>query len=266
MLNSGELLYSVNLWVIALVVVGLLLLPIEVGFRVGGKVSSSVSDNAKGSVMAISGATLGLLALLLGFTFSMALTRFEQRKQLVPDEANAIGTAYLRAKLLPEPERSVIDGLLRSYVDARLEFYGHRNDPLKFRSVVDRSETLHNELWTQATNVVQKDHRPVTTSLFIQALNQVIDLHTERLAATQNHVPETVLLLLFLVAVLASLLVGYGCGLATRRNLLSTCVVALLIGMVIIVIMDLDRPNRGMIRVDQESMRRLRDTLKTDAP
>lgn len=113
--------------------------------------------------------------------------------------------------------------------------------------------------------MVQKDDRPVTTGLFIQELNEVIDLHTERVAAMENHVPESVLLLLFLVALMAAVLVGYGCGLAKRRHLFSTSIVALLIGMVIIAIIDLDRPNRGLIRVDQTSMIRLHDSMKNDA-
>jgi hypothetical protein len=108
--------------VIALVVIVLLLLTIEVGYRMGDRVPRGLTDSAKSPVLAISGALFGLLALLLGFTFSMALNPFDQRKQLVVQEANAIGTTYLRSGLLPEPDRSAVAGLLRSYVDARLDF------------------------------------------------------------------------------------------------------------------------------------------------
>jgi predicted membrane metal-binding protein len=263
---SGELLYDVNELILALVLVSLLLLTIEVGYRLSDKVPAGLSYSAKAPVLAISGAIFGLLALLLGFTFSMSLGRFDQRKQLVVQEANAIGTTYLRSKLLPEPNRSAVAGLLRSYVDARLDFYNLRNDKGQFKNLIDRTEKLQDDLWLQVTSVVPKDDRPVTTGLFIQALNEVIDLHAERVAAMENHVPESVLLLLILVALLAAMLIGYGCGLAKRRHLLSTSIAALLIGIVIIAIIDLDRPARGLIRVSQSSMIRLHDSMKDDAP
>jgi uncharacterized membrane protein (Fun14 family) len=263
---AGEVFYGVNELVIALVVIGLLLLTIEVGYRMGDKVPAGLPDSAKSPVLAISGALFGLLALLLGFTFSMSLNRFEQRKHLVLQESNAIGTAYLRSGLLSEPDGPSIAGLLRSYVDARLDFYNLREDPAQFKSVIDRTEKLQDQLWSDAVKVVKKDDRPLTTGLFIQALNEVIDLHAARVAAMENHVPESVLLLLFIVALMSALVVGYGCGLAKRRHLFSTSIMILLIGLVIIVIMDLDRPNRGLIRVGQESMIRLQNSMKTDAP
>lgn len=139
---SGEVFYGVNELVIALALFALLLLTIEVGYRMGDKVPPGLSDNAKSPALAISGAILGLLALLLGFTFSMSLNRFEHRKQLVVEEANAIGTAYLRSGLLPEPDRSTVAGLLRSYAGARLDFYNLRENPAQFKSVIDRTEKL----------------------------------------------------------------------------------------------------------------------------
>lgn len=246
--------YTVNEWVIALVVIVLLLLAIELGYRMGEKLAAGLTDSEKTPVFAISGALFGLLALLLGFTFSMSLDRFEQRKQLVLEESNSIGTAYLRSQLLPEPDRSAVAGLLRSYVDARLDFFNLRSDRAQFKGVIDRTEKLQNELWAHAANAVQKDDRPVTTGLFIQALNEVIDLHSDRVAAMENHVPESVLLILVLVPILSALLVGYGCGLEKRRHVLSTSIMALLIGVVIVVIIDLDRPKRGLILVSQGSM------------
>ena len=262
----GEVLYSVNELVIGLVIVGLLLLSIETGYRLGDKAPTALPDSAKSQVLAISGAIFGLLALFLGFTFSMSLGRFDQRRELVVREANAIGTTYLRSKLLPEPDRHAVATLLRSYVDARLDFYNLRDDQGQFRNVIDRTEKLQNDLWVQVATVVKKDDRPVTTGLFIQSLNEVIDLHAERVAAMENHVPESVLLLLFLVALLSAMLVGYSCGLAKRRHLFSTSIVALLIGIVSIAIIDLDRPTRGLVRVSQNSMIQLHDSMKHDTP
>jgi hypothetical protein len=262
----AEMFYEVNELMIALVVIILLLLATEVGYRFGDRVPPGLTDSAKSPVLGISGALFGLLALLLGFTFSMSLNRFEQRKQLVLQEANAIGTTYLRAGLLPEPDRSAVVGLLRSYVDVRLDFYNLRDDRAQFKNVVDRSEKLQHDLWSHAVAVVPKNDPPVTTGLFIESLNDVIDLHSTRLAAMKNHVPEIVLMLLFLVAIMAALLVGYGCGLMKRRHTFSTTTMALLIALVITVIIDLDRPSRGLIRVSQESMIRLRESFKNDIP
>jgi CDP-diglyceride synthetase len=120
---SGEFLYGVDQWLIAFMMMVLLLLSTEFGFRTGRKLRTGIEEGAKSQVSTISGAIIGVLALLLGFTFAMALARYERRKQLVLEESNAIGTAYLRSRLLPEPAGTEVAGLLRSYVGAGLDFY-----------------------------------------------------------------------------------------------------------------------------------------------
>lgn len=260
---SGELLYGVSLWLIALVMMILLVLVTEVGFRAGCKVRSRLEETAKSQVGVISGALLGLLALLLGFTFAMAQNRYALRQGLVVEEANDIGTTYLRSRSLPEPNKTEIANLLRSYVDARLGF---------FQAGVDREDAqkragqLQNQLWSNAISAVQKDDRMATTGLFIQSLNNVIDTQEKRLTAMENHVPESVLFLLFIVALVAALGVGYGCGLSAHRNLVSTTMMSIIIMLVIIVIIDLDRPSRGLIRVSQNSMIRLQESLRETIP
>ena len=263
---SGELLYGVSLWLIALVMMILLLLVTEAGFRAGGKVRSRLEDTARSQVGVISGALLGLLALLLGFTFAMAQSRYALRQGLVVEEANDIGTAYLRSRLLSEPNKTETAGLLRRYVDARLDFFRAGQDQEHLKEVHDRTEQLQNQLWSNAISAVAKDDREVTTGLFIESLNNVIDDHTNRRAAMENHVPESVLFLLFIVALVVALSVGYGCGLVAHRHLFSTTMMSLLIMLVITVIIDLDRPRRGLIKVGQNSMIRLQQSLSKDAP
>jgi hypothetical protein len=119
---DDELFYNLNLLLIFLVSTGALLLFTELGFLLGRKAGRTTSDRARSQIGAIQAAILGLLALLLGFTFAMAMSRFDIRKQLVLDEANAIGTTYLRTQLLPEPQRQELAELLRRYVRVRLEF------------------------------------------------------------------------------------------------------------------------------------------------
>jgi len=211
-------------------------------------------------------ASLGLLALLLGFTFSMALTRFDIRKQLVLDEANAIGTTYLRAQLLPDPARKEVSDLLHHYVDVRLEFYQAGIDQGKLQKVDEDTEKLHRALWSYAITTGGQDPRAIPTGLFIQSLNEVIDLHSKRMTAMENHVPESVFVLLLVVATLSLGLVGYGAGMGRDRNLLPTVISVLLIASVILLIMDLDRPRRGLIKVSQQSMVRLQDSLKKVTP
>lgn len=136
----------------------------------------------------------------------------------------------------------------------------------QLKEAQNRAGQLQNQLWSDAISAVQKDDRMATAGLFIQSLNNVIDTQEKRLAAMENHVPESVLLLLFIVGLVAALGVGYGCGLGAHRNLFSTTMMSLLIVLVITVIIDLDRPRRGWIRVSQNSMIRLQKGLSTDAP
>jgi hypothetical protein len=263
---SSELLYGVDEWLIALVMLALLLLATEGGFRAGRKVRSRLDEGAKSQVGTISGAVLGLLALLLGFTFSMALSRFDNRKQLVVEESNAIGTAHLRSRLLPEPVRTEVGDLLRSYVDARLDFFRAGIDKDRLREAYDKTEQLQTQLWSQAAAAVEKDDRETTTGYFITSVNEVIDLHATRRAATENHVPEGVLLLLLIIALVALAALGYGCGLDGCRHFLSTTMMSVLIVLVITVTIDLDRPRRGLIHVSQASMVHLREDLHKSAP
>ena len=263
---QGELLYNTNEWLIAFVMLALLLLATEVGFRVGLRTRRGVEESAKSQVGTITGAIIGLLALLLGFTFAMALSRFDLRKQLVLEESNAIGTTYLRSRLLPEPMKTDVRGLLHSYVETRLDYYRVGQGEEQLRKAVERTEELQDKLWAQATAAVEKDDREATTGYFITSLNEVIDLYSARLAATENHVPEIVLLLLFVLASVATATVAYGCGLGGHRHLFATTMVPILIVLVVTVIMDLDRPRRGFIRVSQESMTRLRDDMNRSAP
>jgi hypothetical protein len=256
-----ELLYDLGLMLIFGGSMALFLLGDEFGFRLGRWKSPAVDEDARSQIITIQGAMLGLLALLLGFTFSMAMTRFEVRKQQVLDESNAIGTTYLRAQLMPQPLRKEVSDLLRRYVEVRLQFYQAGMKGEKFQKAVDQTEQLQLQLWSQAGAWADKDPRAVTAGLLLQSLNEVIDLHSKGLTALESHVPEIILVLLYFVALVAIALIGYGCGLAGRRNFLVTLVASLLIAAVILVIIDLDRPQRGLIKVGLGRMVELRSSL-----
>jgi Protein of unknown function (DUF4239) len=255
-----EWLYGLNLWLVFGFTVALLVVSIEVGFQLGNKRKGEDSDPSQ--ISTLENAVLGLLALLLAFTFSMALARYDARKQLVLAEANAIGTAFLRAQLLPPPDDKEITNLLRQYVDVRLEFYGADLDEVKVREESEKTERLHQQIWSHAIDLSAKDERSGAVRLFIESINEVMDFHEKRLTAMRDHVPETVFLTLYMVAAVGLGFVGYSRGFSGRRHFLVTLILAILISTVITLIADLDRPRRGLIKVSQQSMLDLRQSLE----
>jgi len=263
---SGELFYRVNEWVIFGGLLAVILLATEIGFRLGRRVQPNINEPTRSHNATIEAAALGLLALLLGFTFSMAMARYETRKRLVIEEANAIGATVLSARFLSEPQRTEVANLLRRYVEVRLSFYEAGIDREELRETNAETEQIHPALWSHAVAAGEKNPQGHPTSFFIASLNEVIDFQAKRLAAKEDHVPELVIELLYGATILALGLVGYGCGLGGRRNFLSTTTAALLIASVILVIMDLDRPRRGIIKVSQQSLLNLRDSLNKSAP
>ena len=207
-----------------------------------------------GDVSTLEGATLGLLALMIGFTFSMALSRFEARRDAVVNEANAIGTTALRARLLPAPNRSEALNLLKEYAQVRLEAAESAPNTSKLETAISRSNQIQEELWQNAAAVTAKDAAVVPTGIFIQSLNEMIDNHAKRLSAVQNRVPNIVFLSLYAVAVAAFAFVGYANGLQERRVRLPTYLMGAIVASVILLVQDLDRPAAGFISVSQQPM------------
>ena len=257
-----SLLYHEPLLVITLVLLALLTLADEAGYRLGARERRPPSDAVRAQVGTIQGALLALFALILGFTFSMAVARYDLRKQAVVREANAIGTAFLRVGLLPAGDRERATDLFRRYVNVRVNATTRSTtdtpEQLKLEAEAGRLQT---SLWDLATAAAEADARSVPAGLFVQGLNDMIDSMGEQDAARYNTVPETVILLLFGFAVLAIGVVGFGNGLVGSRSLGATGVLVTLIVMVIILIMDLDRPGRGLIRVSQVSLHKLEQTV-----
>ena len=243
-------LYSYSLGEIFLIGLAVILIASETGWRLGAR----SAGRAGGNVSTLESAILGLLALIIGFTFAMALTRFEARRAAVLNEANAIGTTALRARLLPEPQRMEILKLLKEYVQIRVDIVESGHSLADLRPVVDRSNAIQEALWQQAKALVAKDNSMVPTGLFIQTLNEMIDDQEKRLAALRNRVPNVVLLGLFGIATIAGGFAGYASGLDPKRNRLPVYITGFLVSAVILLIFDLDRPSSGFITNDQQSM------------
>lgn len=257
---TGDWLYNINLGVILLGTLLIFLLSLGLGFWLGNRHRKEIEQDPH--INTIQAATLGLLGLLMAFTFSMAADRYASRRRVVVDEANAIGTTYLRADMLPEPHRAQVKDLLRAYVDTRIEFMNAGIDPLKFQQATDKTMQLQDQLWQQAIAVSAIDSRSVPTGLFVQSLNEMIDLQATRQALIKNRVPEVIIDLIFISAVITIGLIGYAIGMARKRNLIPTLMMIILITIIFAVIIDLDRPRRGLIRVSQESMIQLQENIR----
>jgi hypothetical protein len=222
----------------------------EIGRRLGVRTRSRGGDN----VTTLEGAVLGLLALMIGFTFAMALSRFEARRDAVLNEANAIGTTALRARLLPAPHSGEVLKLLREYVQIRLDITKRMPSQTELDAAMARSNAIQEALWQQAKAVAAKDSGVVPTGLFIETLNETFDDQEKRLTALRNRVPSIVLIALYSIAIIASSLTGYAGGLEARYSRLPVYVVGMLVSAVILLIQDLDRPGTGFIEVSQQPM------------
>ncbi|HEY2154039.1 MAG TPA: hypothetical protein VGH33_00315 [Isosphaeraceae bacterium] len=247
------------IWGVFLATVAVVLLSVEGGFRLGAYRRRRSEQEDRPPVGEIVAATLTLLAFLLAFTFGLAASRFDVRRGLVVEEANAIGTTYLRAALLPEPHRSAVSGLLREYVDVRLEAL----EPGKLDRSVARSSELHARLWDHATAVAREDPRSIVVGLFIESLNEVIDLHTKRLMlGAGNRIPGVIWATLYFVTIAGTAVMGYHTGLTGSARSLAMVALVVAFSAVMALIADLDRPQEGLLRVGQQAMGDLRESLK----
>jgi hypothetical protein len=222
----------------------------EIGWQLGIRTKGRASTNFS----TLESSMLGLLALMLAFTFSMALSRFEARRDAVLSEANAIGTTALRARLLPEPQRSETLKLLREYVQIRLEIVQIGTSLAEHTPAVGRSNALQEALWQQAKAVASIEKGLVPTGLFIQSLNEMIDDQAKRLSALRNRIPNSVLMTLFAIVAVAGAVAGYGNARDVDRTRLPVYVMELLVSAVIFLIVDLDRPSAGFITNSQQPM------------
>lgn len=219
-----------------------LLVCVQLGFMLGKR------QGGDGGASALSVEVFGLLGLLLAFSFSGAASRFEHRRELITQEANTIGTAYLRLDLLPAARQAPLRAAMRDYVQARLDTYRARVGTAA--AAYMRSIDLQQQIWTQATTAAQETGNTATLSLVGSALNAMFDITTTRLAATRNHPPAVIDVMLFVLALMSALLAGYGMAGSARLPWLQVLVFALALSVTVFVIRDLEYPRLGFIRVD----------------
>ncbi len=235
-----------------LVVVGMFLamqLVLEIGRRLGERRLASDPEAAKAGSGAIEGAVFGLMALLIAFTFSGAATRFDVRRALIVEEANNIGTAWLRLDLLPVTAQPPLRQKFRDYLDARLAVYAKMPDFEAVKAELGRASDLQNQIWKDAVAACRDSGSSPATMLLLPALNQMIDITTTRTEAMRTHAPAVIYLMLGLLVLAGSLLAGYGMASGKKRNWFHAFAFALIMSIAIYVILDFEFPRVGLIRV-----------------
>lgn len=252
-------------WHVLIIVAVLLMLAAEWGYRTGLRLHTGEGEESRGQIGAVQGAVLGLLGLLLGFTFAMAVQRYDLRRDLVVQEANSVGTTFLRASFLPEPYQTEVKQLLQRYVDFRLAFYQAGRSEQDVAAAERASAAVQQQLWAHATASARLTASPLI-AIFVTSLNETIDLDATRLAALRNRVPPPVWLLLLLVAGCGAWSTGYASGATGKRLWFSQLMLPLLIAVVITILVDLDSPRRGLVGVSQESLIDLKRSLGTSGP
>jgi hypothetical protein len=249
MAQTTQLLDSLPILLVFVAFAVIALLFYEAGFRLGRWWQDRTPGEQEGPTGMLVGSILALLAFLLAVTMGMAADRFDARRALVLAEANAIGTAYLRAGYLPQPASDQARELLREYVPLRIVL----TDSDDLDADIAQSVKIQSELWT-VTEQVARNNGSDVVALFVESVNDVIDLHESRVTARFARVPETIVLLLVFGAALSLGMVGYSAGLTRRRSLLSAFVLIIALGAVIMIVVDLDRPREGFIQVSQQPL------------
>jgi hypothetical protein len=240
-----------------------MLLLLELGRRLGRRRQAKQEEGARAGLGAVEGAVFALLGLLIAFTFSGAASRFDARRQLIVQEANATGTAWLRLDLLPANAQPALRDLFRRYLDLRLAAYRKMPDIEAAREELSRANALQGEIWSRAVAACQESPNPLKAQL-IPPLNEMFDIATTRTMATKIHPPAIIFVMLGILALTSSLLAGYAMAGGKTRSWIHVVGFALIMATTVYVILDLEFPRVGIIRIDafDEVLVELRQSMK----
>jgi hypothetical protein len=242
--------YTLALLLLAVLLFFGMLLMLEVGRRLRLRGRAEDADGSSDGSAALGGSVYALLGLLLAFTFSGAATRFDVRRELIVEETNAIGTAYLRLDLLPPEARAPLKARFREYVGARVEAYRKLPDLTAAKGELARATKLQTQIWEEAVAACRKANHPPATMLLLPAINAMIDITTTRTLAAQTHPPMIIFILLCAMALAASLVAGHGISSTKSRSRVNELMFAATIAVSVYVIIDLEYPRGGLIRVE----------------
>ncbi|WP_061958745.1 DUF4239 domain-containing protein [Cupriavidus pauculus] len=263
----GSLLYGSGLFGAIALSVGLfvsVLTALEVGRLVWQWQVNAGREPESTGVGAVTSAIFALLGLLIAFTFSGAASRFETRRTLIVQEANDIGTAYLRLDLLSPPIRDELRNTFRQYLDARLQAYRAVPDREAVTQALARAGELRDRLWERSVEESPRASTPAATMLLLPALNAAFDTASTRLASTMEHPPGVIYALLLALSWIGALFAGYGMARRGPRNWLHGLLFAVTLAATLHVIVDLEYPRLGLIRVDEfdQVLQEVRNSMK----
>jgi len=235
---------------------------LEVGYRLGRRSSENLALTHEG-IGAIEASVFALLGLLLGFSLAGGTSRLDTRRQLIIEETNAIETAYLLLDTLDAHEQPEMRRLFREYLEARLRVY-QKPDPGRAEQELAHAAQIQQRIWSQAVIASRADPTQTASRLLLPAINQMLDVTTARTVALYTHLPALIFALLMSVALLSGLLAGYAMAKRRSRSWLHMLVYALVVAVTIYVVVDLDYPHAGWIRLDvaDNALAKLRDSIR----
>jgi hypothetical protein len=246
-----EFLYELNFTVLYAGIIILIAGAAELGRHTG--LRRRKADPESADLGTLAGAALGLLALLLAFSFSIALSRYDGRRDLVLEEANAIGSAANFALMLPVSAQEPILALLRDYAVLRIKL-GVPSDTSTPERDIARSLDLQARLWRQAGAITRADPQSLSAYRFVSSLNEMNNIHERRITALRSHVPVAVVFVLMGVALVAMVFAGYNVGVTGARRRLPNLLMSAIVVALIVLVLDLDRPNYGLIQVPVQAL------------
>jgi MFS family permease len=254
---------ALSIWAVFTTTLLLVVAAIEAGYRLGRAARSRSEHEKESPVSAIAATILALLAFIMAFTFGIASDRYDTRKTLVREEANAIRTAWSRSDFLPEPDRGAATGLLREYVDVRLAAV-QSSDLDRVRAAIVDSGRIQSQLWEMAVVNARKDMNSDVAALYVESLNDLASLHASRVdVGLHVRIPAGIWLGLYALVVLAMLAVGYQTAIAGSRRTWVMLMLALSFSLVITLIAALDRPQSGYVPVSQQPLQDVRALMGT---
>jgi hypothetical protein len=251
--------FRLSTWALVFVLVAMIGGAAAVGTVIGRRLRSRAEAHHQ-SVGTVQATLLGLVGLVLAFGLTMAVGRYDNRRAILVQEANDIGTTFLRAQMLAEPSRTASLELLRQYADVAVDLADHVPDSAPFDDDVNRIAELQRALWSAAGNTVAADPVGTAPRLYVESLNAMIDSHTDRVTSLRNRVPQTVVVLQVVgstiaIGVLALYLALLG------RGLVTSLVAAAVVFLILLISLDLDRPHRGLITVPDSALVAVRDSM-----
>jgi hypothetical protein len=260
-MNQG-LLDPIPIGIVFVLFIVVSLVCFEIGFRVGVWWQAREPGEQEGPTDLLVGSLLGLIAFILAITMGLAVDRHDARRALVVEEANAIATAYQRADYLPKADAEQLKALLRAYLPLRIV-----EDPTQVPANIARSAALAQQMWTIEARVAQTGYFPDLMSSLGDSLNRIVTVSEQRIVAgVYTRVPETITFLLLGGSALSLAMVGYSAGLKGRRSVLTATVLILVIGVVTILVVDLDRPQEGLLNVSQQALLDVQRLIGPPAP